>query len=376
MSVPDPSAPPSQTTKPVISDRAALEAAIAGAAGLLLGRVLLGRGAGFAAGTAVIAGRLVADWKKARQLAAAESAPAPATEPAAASVAQEAEITAPEPGPESRSVVSDWGFPQFPEPMDSGPQAEPGEFAIEIAQMPLPVADAEISVPSGHIPLSVPVWPLPTLPVFPDLSDAGSGDLTDPPVELPGENFPELPTFPQIGDTAAPAYTSSENRVERSVDFMDPPDMPQPQAEGGEKSGSAGMPPPPVEAEAAIPAGVADFTWTPPETAASPEVGNLKESTPETGIPSHLRSAGPLRPIPLPAVARPAPKNLLPGLSLTPQPERATLASPPSAGEEPDRFPPAGAVEDGGQRNGLFWLVVICAIVAVLLVSGLLWKYL
>ncbi len=50
-----------------ISDRAALEAALAGAASLVLGRLLLGRGAGLLAGTAAIAARLLADAAKQRK---------------------------------------------------------------------------------------------------------------------------------------------------------------------------------------------------------------------------------------------------------------------------------------------------------------------
>ena len=62
MSHPDPTLPPAEPPAASrISDRAALEAALAGAAGLLLGRLFLGRGAGFLAGTAAIAARLIAD---------------------------------------------------------------------------------------------------------------------------------------------------------------------------------------------------------------------------------------------------------------------------------------------------------------------------
>ena len=62
MSEPDPSLP-SVSSLPAsrISDRAALEAAFAGIAGLLLGRVLLGRGAGLLMGSAAIAARLLTD---------------------------------------------------------------------------------------------------------------------------------------------------------------------------------------------------------------------------------------------------------------------------------------------------------------------------
>ena len=67
MSDPDPvpsEAPPAPSR---ISDRAALEAALAGAASLVLGRLLLGRGAGLLAGTAAIAARLLADAAKQRK---------------------------------------------------------------------------------------------------------------------------------------------------------------------------------------------------------------------------------------------------------------------------------------------------------------------
>ncbi|MDB6136796.1 MAG: hypothetical protein JWM59_5039 [Verrucomicrobiales bacterium] len=57
-----------------VSDRAALEAALAGAAGLLAGRLLLGKGAGLAAGGAVIAARLIMDWQKSKR-ASRETSP-------------------------------------------------------------------------------------------------------------------------------------------------------------------------------------------------------------------------------------------------------------------------------------------------------------
>ena len=82
----DPTSPPPPTGSPAlprISDRAALEAALAGAAGLLLGRVLLGRGAGLFAGTAAIAARLLTDaaTKKATASTAGVEPPAPEADP-------------------------------------------------------------------------------------------------------------------------------------------------------------------------------------------------------------------------------------------------------------------------------------------------------
>lgn len=370
MSVPDPSASPSIPQKPVISDRAALEAAIAGAASLLLGRVLLGRGAGFAAGTAVIAGRLLADWKNARQAEPKESAPAPETA-AAATAAKEAEYTTSAPHP--KNSVSDWGFPHFPEPTVSAPGGQREEFAAGIPEMPPPTDDAENPVPPGNLQSTTPA---PLLPVFPDLSDMGPGELMDPRVELPGENFPQIPSFPPSGNAAAPVPAAGENSLEPSTDFPDTPDMPLPQTPSGEKSASNHLPAPQLEEAPGISPGLTGFRWTPPEPAASPEDGHLKESSTEPGIPPGLRSTGPLRPIPLPPVARPAPKNLPPGLSFTPQSGTAALTTAVSDTQKPDRLPQSADSEEQGQSSFLPWLLLICAILAALVVGALLWQYL
>ncbi|MES2469681.1 MAG: hypothetical protein V4675_20430 [Verrucomicrobiota bacterium] len=140
MSDPDPvpsEAPPAPSR---ISDRAALEAALAGAASLVLGRLLLGRGAGLLAGTAAIAARLLADAAKQRK-ETAEAVTAAVEAKEEAMLEEIAEETAETEGwpPEPEVPAGAKPFPEashlFTEPVPAAltvePLIEPAEAIIE-----------------------------------------------------------------------------------------------------------------------------------------------------------------------------------------------------------------------------------------------------
>lgn len=127
MSDPDPvpsEAPPAPSR---ISDRAALEAALAGAASLVLGRLLLGRGAGLLAGTAAITARLLADAAKQRK----ENAEAVTAAVEAKAEAMLEEIT--------EEAAETEGWPPEPE---VPPGAKPFPEAVHLFSEPVPDAMA------------------------------------------------------------------------------------------------------------------------------------------------------------------------------------------------------------------------------------------
>jgi hypothetical protein len=110
-----------------ISDRAALEAALAGAASLVVGRLLLGRGAGLLAGTAAIAARLLADVAKQRK-ETAEGGTA-AVEAKAGTLQEEIAEEAPETEP-------------WPPELEVPPGAKPFSEAVHLFSEPVPDAMA------------------------------------------------------------------------------------------------------------------------------------------------------------------------------------------------------------------------------------------
>ncbi len=150
MSDPDPVPSEASPAPSRISDRAALEAALAGAASLVLGRLLLGRGAGLLAGTAAIAARLLADAAKQRkETAEAGSAAVAAKEEAVleeiAGEVAETEGWPPEPEPEVQPGAKPFpaAVPLFTEPVAAALAAPPGlepeeaiieEIAEEVAE--------------------------------------------------------------------------------------------------------------------------------------------------------------------------------------------------------------------------------------------------
>ncbi len=125
MSDPDPVLSEAPAASSRISDRAALEAALAGAASLLLGRLLLGRGAGLLAGAAAVAARLLADAAKQRKEAA---------EACAEAVAAEAEAIQEEIAGE---VAENEGWP--PEPKTQ-PDAKPFQETVHLFTETVPAA--------------------------------------------------------------------------------------------------------------------------------------------------------------------------------------------------------------------------------------------
>jgi len=197
--------PDTNAAPPKISDRAALEAAIAGAAGLLLGRLLLGRGAGLLAGGTAIAAHLLTDASRNRS--AAPSAGPTAADP-----------------PDSPGSVPD----AAPGPSPEAPESSPGRStespteagtASVCENLPLPPDDDLLSAPftqffgatddaspAGEV-LVVESHAAKTTAAAPPPAEASATLIIGP----PGITSPEvLPVEPTIPDQAKSPISPGE----------------------------------------------------------------------------------------------------------------------------------------------------------------------
>lgn len=207
MSDPVPPLPPGDPSAGSrISDRAALEAAIIGAAGLLLGRVLLGRRLGWLAGSAAIAARLLTDATAKKSPPDSDTVPPPPEPPAPGDL-----TAAPAVVPETAA------FAIAPALQPTDVWARENPFANLFAESPPNVSEAgpavvspapaELStdrfsppVPEVADHLAEPDLPLPAFPALKEVLTAEKEPVTKPDPEpspastpLPGlSDFPDL----------------------------------------------------------------------------------------------------------------------------------------------------------------------------------------
>ena len=199
MSDPVPPQPPANLPAASrISDRAALEAALAGAAGLLLGRLLLGRGAGLLAGTAAIAARLLIDAaakKPAEGNEAMEPAPPPSAGPDPLAPAVQ-EMATPLPAPlqeESNTALesANEGFPfasnftNHPEDTSVPLDDSPGVPHVILPETFGNLFTEAFPTPAAPNAATAAVWPKAPGPAAEKISPADLSGFPDISADLP-----------------------------------------------------------------------------------------------------------------------------------------------------------------------------------------------
>ncbi|RYD30862.1 MAG: hypothetical protein EOP86_19115, partial [Verrucomicrobiaceae bacterium] len=376
-----------------VSDRAALEAALAGAAGLLAGRLLLGKGAGLAAGGAVIAARLIMDWKKSKRasreasppgdqepvketdkvetpLAVPSPSPAPVPVPMPEPVPVEQSSTGETTAPEAPSVTPESGFTEKPvgsshsgdlympvfretdsqdtEPSKDGPAVPPEDLSRGIPEedeekkeMGIEGKEPAPTFPAPPVEAIIPETPQDKTtdgdPVFPDIFQETAGPV--------GEWKPEPEPEPESAPpTAAPdAYTASAPLPPFPVTSLELESEPEPET-------MPSTPPHPADSFN----GIAEFPLLPNPESFSGEEATADEKParpPEpviTGFPVLNEDSESAAPAAAPALVTPSasPTPRLPAFPEAAPPAESTetddsLTPPSESGKTEPQDPPA-----------------------------------
>ena len=297
----DPLSPPPKIEEPpapLISDRSALEAAILGAASLVLGRVLLGRGAGLLAGAAAIAARLASNASKQEDTAHSDTKPdpgpaSPISDPAGSMATENLSPCEDSIAPTAPAPVQEATFPPPPQVTVIEPSVPPSA-----APWSLPIAPP-FQAP-GPAPLQVPsdptAWESPTDPA--PLSGTSLFPLISPLTSIP---LPPWDAEPATKPEDEAASTESEHPVVTAAESAFSVGIPlfrqdaSPSAMADQKSHPDVITP--TDAEAGTAAGEATFPVLFLETPSGDEPIQKLAAPPEE-TDSTLPEAGPPAPFP------------------------------------------------------------------------------